>query len=159
MDSRHAALRLFLEELGLSLKIDTVADRKILQKAVFLGQAAGVNLGYQFGWYLMGPYSPSLTKDYYALAGTTVADQAEPLPAAAKQTLAQLKLLLEPRVNMPQEDWLELLASHKFLRTVRGYDLAKTRQVMTEQKAHLLEFVDLAESTLEGGGLLSSRMS
>lgn len=60
MDSNLIALKLFLDDLGVSADIETIDDRKRVQKAVYLGQAAGADLGYRFGWYLLGPYSPSL---------------------------------------------------------------------------------------------------
>lgn len=68
MDARLITLKLFLDELGIPDEIETIDDRKRVQKAVYLAQLTGVDLSYRFGWYLMGPYSPTLTKDYYSLA-------------------------------------------------------------------------------------------
>jgi len=42
-------------------------SRLILQKTVYLLEQFGLNIGYYFSWYLRGPYSPSLTRDTYAL--------------------------------------------------------------------------------------------
>src|SRR3712207_9330456 len=42
--------------------------RKRVQKAVYIGQLTGVDLGYRFSWYVKGPYSTALTRDYYDLA-------------------------------------------------------------------------------------------
>ena len=63
MEPRLIALRLYLDQLGVSSDIETVSDRKRVQKAVYLGQLSGVDFGYRFGWYLMGPYSTTLTED------------------------------------------------------------------------------------------------
>ena len=58
------ALDLVLDELGVPTKVDTFRDRKLVQKAVYVAKAAGVDLGYTYGWYVHGPYSPALTRDY-----------------------------------------------------------------------------------------------
>ena len=67
MDRQQIGLKLTIDELGLLFQIDSFKDRLILQKAVYLAQAAGVNLGYYHHWYLYGPYCPALTRDEYAI--------------------------------------------------------------------------------------------
>ena len=47
---------------------DTLDDRKRFQKTVYLIQAFGIDLGYDFNWYVHGPYSPELAKVGYKLA-------------------------------------------------------------------------------------------
>ena len=37
------------------------------QKTVQLVQSFGINLGYNYNWYLRGPYCPDLTRDGFAL--------------------------------------------------------------------------------------------
>jgi len=39
--------------------------RLIIQKVIFLLQLKGFHLGYPYGLYVRGPYSPSLASDYY----------------------------------------------------------------------------------------------
>ncbi len=68
MDRQQIGLKLTVDGLNLPFLINTFEDRLILQKAVYLAQATGVNLGYYYHWYLHGPYSPSLTRDEYAIA-------------------------------------------------------------------------------------------
>ncbi|HZZ71301.1 MAG TPA: hypothetical protein VFE24_03555, partial [Pirellulales bacterium] len=60
MNPNSIAIKLMLDELGIPETIATVDDRKRVQKAVYLGQRAGMNLGYRFGWYVRGPYSSAL---------------------------------------------------------------------------------------------------
>lgn len=55
-----------LEKLG-GLRIDTLENRKVLQKQTYLLQESGLDLGYRFGWYIYGPYSPDLTRDAFDL--------------------------------------------------------------------------------------------
>ena len=69
MEMKLVLLKLFLDKLGISSEIDTFEKRKTIQKAVYLGQLTDVDLSYRFGWYLKGPYSPSLAEDYYPLGG------------------------------------------------------------------------------------------
>ena len=68
MERGRIALKLFWMNPGIPCDIDTLDDRKLIQKAVYLGQLSGVDLGYRFGWYIRGPYSTSLTRDYFSLA-------------------------------------------------------------------------------------------
>src|SRR5262245_31088985 len=68
MEAKLEVLRLFLNALDVPSAIDTVNERKRVQKAVYLGQLSEIDLGYRFGWYIMGPYSTSLTQDYYQLS-------------------------------------------------------------------------------------------
>lgn len=39
----------------------------MVQAAVYIGKVAGVDLGYRYGWYVYGPYSPSLHEDLVKL--------------------------------------------------------------------------------------------
>lgn len=52
-------------EFGFSM--DTFDDRLRLQKFIYLLQAYGVYLGYDFSWYLRGPYCSSLATDGFIL--------------------------------------------------------------------------------------------
>lgn len=46
---------------------ETLEDRKRFQKTIYLIQAFGIDLGYEFNWYVHGPYSPKLAKVGYKL--------------------------------------------------------------------------------------------
>ena len=52
-------------EFGFSM--DTFDDRLRFQKFIYLLQAHGVYLGYDFSWYLRGPYCSSLATDGFIL--------------------------------------------------------------------------------------------
>ncbi len=67
MKPESILLKLILQRLGIKFKIDTKNDRIRLQKIVYLLQRCGVNLGYNYGWYIHGPYSRELTSVYYDL--------------------------------------------------------------------------------------------
>lgn len=161
MDSNLIALKLFLDELGVSADIETIDDRKRVQKAIYLGQAAGADLGYRFGWYLLGPYSPSLTKDYFRLAeGCFSGDKnykGKELNKAFRDALHNVKPILKvPKgTNLAVEDWLELLSSVHYLRNIRNQTKAEAIQTLKKEKPHLLSFVPEAEKKLASVNLLS----
>ena len=67
MDRQQIGLKLAVEGLGLEFKINNFQDRLILQKAIYLTQAVGVDLGYYYHWYLHGPYCSALTSDAFAV--------------------------------------------------------------------------------------------
>lgn len=159
MDGALTTLRLLLDELGVAADIRTLDDRKRIQKAVYLGQLSGVDLGYRFGWYRMGPYSPQLTRDYFelasAMADEPVADAQ--LRATYRDRLHRLRPLLDPPadVALDREHWLELTASYHHLRAVRGLDHDSAREVLEHEKPALAPFTDRARAELTRHALAS----
>jgi uncharacterized protein YwgA len=119
MDRQQISVKLTLDSLGLSFKIDSFQNRLIMQKTVYLAQAAGVQLGYFYQWYLHGPYSPSLTRDEYAIAMDISADMGESkgwtLDEVSLQRLKAIKPLFKERDQNKLALKLELLASVHFL--------------------------------------------
>lgn len=161
MDSNLIALKLFLDDLGVSADIETIDDRKRVQKAVYLGQAAGADLGYRFGWYLLGPYSPSLTKDYFRLAEAFLSGDKnykdKILNKRFRAILHRVKSLFKvPKgIDLPKEDWLELLSSVHYLRRVRNESRAETVRTIKSEKPRLHQFISEAEKKLASVGLLT----
>ncbi len=158
MDAKLIALRLFLDSMGVSASIETVADRKRVQKAVYLAQVAGADLGYRFSWYLMGPYSRSLTEDYYAMNEMSVeieaAAQGRILHPAYQSILQKVRAdIRKPdNVDLTDEQWLELLASYDYLRRVsRLPDKEASEQIAKEKPrlfpwlAHAVEAIQKSE--------------
>jgi len=47
---------------------DNFEHRIKLQKYVYIARFCGLDLGYKFGMYLRGPYSPELADDYYKIS-------------------------------------------------------------------------------------------
>lgn len=161
MEDRLIALKLFLDGLGVDPDISTVNDRKRLQKSVYIGQLSGVDLGYRFGWYIMGPYSPPLTRDYFDLADRLEAAEDrvgnKELKPEIRAKLEQVRSLLERPSNvhdLSTPDWLELVASYDFLRRVSHYDHARAVATLNEQKPHVAPYVDVAVEKLKEAKLL-----
>ena len=161
MKKAQINLKLFLDALGISSEISTLEDRKRVQKAVYIGQEAGVDLGYSYGWYLLGPYSPELTQDYFILnddlingdEGYTRYKLVEPLLVK----LDNIKSLMEvpQEADLPQEDWLELVASIVYLMKERN-DVERTKAKLSQKKGHLMGCFEVAFDLLKEQRLISS---
>ena len=54
------------KKLGLEPRLGVFEHRLILQKMVFLLELKGVELGFNYGLYVRGPYSAELTREIYA---------------------------------------------------------------------------------------------
>jgi uncharacterized protein YwgA len=139
MSDRLTALGLVLDELGIPLQIEQVEQRLIIQKAVYLAQMR-ISLGYTYGWYLKGPYSPRLTQDYYELAERVTRGDVQDavLKDSARDALQNVKDLIEAQPEGTRlAPWLELLASIHYLRTKSGFTVNATRKKIAETKPHL----------------------
>jgi hypothetical protein len=167
MDQQQIGLKLTLDALGRDLRLDDFANRLKLQKTIYLAQAAGVQLGYRFHWYLRGPYSSGLTRDAFALSAelSQEADGGKgwSLDPASTQRLARLRVLFE---GVPEErlcSRLELLASVHFLRRTpagQGKDGQELREVLLRNGKHFSEEdIRQAVEELTRHGLLSPARS
>ena len=163
MDTKLVALSLVLQELGVGLTIDSLEDRILLQKAVYVSQQADVDLGYRFSWYIRGPYSPSLAKDYYRLEAATV-DEPEPTrgkklrPHVGKKLRELRPLMSVPKgVKLNPSEWLELVSSIHYLHnTVGRDDPSLARERLCSLKPRHSKYMERAESELVEFGLLDS---
>jgi uncharacterized protein YwgA len=155
-------LKLFLDELGIPTNIETVDKRKLIQKAVYLGQRSGVDLGYRFSWYLMGPYSTSLTHDYYKLTeapnDTDHDYEKRKLKDPFKERLAKARVLFEvpENISITKENWLELLASVDYLRKISKFNDEEIRNKLRDEKPHLYKYIDKAKNVLQKDEVLIS---
>ena len=160
MDTRLVALDLVLRELGVERNIDTLENRIRLQKAIYLSQAAGVPLGYRFSWYVKGPYSTRLTRDYYFLDVAsddtfTVSDGPE-LRDDIKSILQNIRPLLSvpQHVDLSVSAWLELVCSlHYLFHTVGKQNAETARAKLRNLKPRLSTFAEFAEQHLREFGL------
>jgi uncharacterized protein YwgA len=120
MDRQQIGLKLAWDALGLPMKLGTFGARLTLQKAIYLAQEAGVQLGYSFRWYLRGPYSPDLTRDAFAVTAAlsqgTGETQGWRLDDVSQQRIPELRQHFAgiTAAHLPRK--LELLASVHFLR-------------------------------------------
>lgn len=160
MQNSERALKLLLDGLGLPAAISTVRDRKTVQKSIYLVQASGVDLGYRYNWYRMGPYAPSLTRDYFGLAESLAAGDDDSsqyeLQSSVRSRVDTVRGLLEvpAGVSLDQADWLELLASVHYLMVERGMPPEVMLEQIEKQKQHVAPFTATALSMLQDVGLI-----
>ena len=118
-DRQQIGLKLALDALGIPVRLDSFADRLTVQKCVYLAQAAGIQLGYNFHWYLRGPYSSTLTRDAFGvvaeLSAGTDESQGWNFDPASIQRAAALRPLIQSAQGEDLAQKLELLASVHFL--------------------------------------------
>ena len=154
MDRRLINLQLVLQELGLDPNIDTLDERVTFQKAIYLAQVAGVPLHYMYSWYRMGPYSPDLTRDYYALHEYSDDDMSVTTDLKIKEPFVSILRDLRPAMDAPedvdlqQRDWLELLSSVHFLRLNAKLDAGATQQRLQLEKSSLSHYASRATQVL-----------
>jgi len=161
VEERCIALKLLLDELDVPAEITSVSDRKRIQKSIYLLQPAGLDLGYRFGWYVMGPYSPALTRDYYDLAASLGEGEEDfkgmTLRGSVLRSLEKVKPLLNVPEDVPldQAAWLELVASVHYLQQVRGFDEHTADDTLQHEKPDLGPYAGQARRQLEATSLLS----
>ena len=161
MDRRLLNLQIVLGELGIEAGIETIDQRVTLQKAVYLAQAAGVPLRYRYNWYVMGPYSPDLTRDYYALheqpQGSLESGKSMVLREPFASTIAGLRpaMGVPSGVQLTQSEWLELLASVHYLRNRSAFNAAETQARLDAVKPHVSRYARQATVALSELGLVA----
>lgn len=119
-----------------SESIATLKDRKIAQKKIYLLQRIGLDLGYHFGWYIYGPYSPRLADDLYeAFDAQDTKDM--PLEQEEKNCLDKLNSILSKLPEDQKDYWLELLAS---------LDVVKKKELLKKLKPNKFKDEDIMRS-------------
>ena len=135
------ALKMLLDKIGIPIQLNSFLDRLKLQKAVYLIQLTGIDLGYRFSWYIRGPYSSELTKDLFNISSNlstlnniikkySFSDDIKPLIRKSK------KLLEKPsNINLSDAEWYELLASLHYLKHIAFIPNAKNKDFEEVYKA------------------------
>lgn len=96
--------------------LETISERILLQKKIYLAQDIGLPLGYGYSWYIHGPYSTDLT----AVAFQVIPEGCEAIEgkslkapyAAMISRVNDLAKEIETReLNIGVVQWYELVAS------------------------------------------------
>jgi len=149
MEYRLVSLKLILDTLGIPNKVESFNQRKKIQKLIYLLKAWGVNLGYHYGWYLYGPYSPSLARDYFELETLTNLGEkfeGQKLPEKIEQKITKLKTIINKPdgVELDEADWFELLSSIHFLKYISRYDKNKMEEFLNKEKPRISKYFNKA---------------
>ena len=106
-------LRNFYDDFSM----DNFSDRLRLQKIVYLLKSKDINLGYNFGLYLYGPYSKSLTRDGFQMLDLVSYGEVEKIvPSELKEIFLELVNYLKKDNNHLDDKWLEIIASYVYLK-------------------------------------------
>jgi len=158
MNMKMILLNVYLNELGVQLDIGSKAKRIVLQKVVYLGQASGADLGYRYSWYLNGPYSTDLTRDYYKLVEDSEAQAEAPkydLAEELSRPLESIKpLLAKPKgFHGGNDEWLELIASLDYAMRVLLKTPDGAAAFVSAEKQHLAQYVPMGIDALKQSSL------
>ena len=153
MVERHlSVLKLLLDEAGIGTDISTIDKRKSIQKTIQLSKSYGVDLGYSFSWYVKGPYSTALTRDYYGLSRAGSVESLK-LRDTAKSTIDVLRKYLFESAKKPKKlkksDWLELLSSYDYLKNKRNLDGPTIQSKLELEKSHVAKYANNAKEALD----------
>ncbi len=114
-------------------------DRLTIQKLVYLAEECGSNFGYTFGWYVNGPYSPSLTRVVYSIKTPDDNLQAKPQTLTPEDLAVVSKLSNVLRNKISDPNYLEVIAStlyHLPNRDLTKEDEDRTIQLVLSLKPH-----------------------
>lgn len=120
-------------------------------------QEAGIHLGYSFGWYVSGPYSPSLADDGYEISTQEISGKKANIDPKAEE---KVRMLFKD-INLASEeaaDYLELLASLHFMirhayPPMKSHEEAKETLRKSKPKFSAKD-IDRALKTLTNAGLV-----
>jgi uncharacterized protein YwgA len=104
-------------------KMESFNGRLKLQKTIYVMQSFDLYIGYNFSWYVRGPYCTELATDGYKLRNIYDSLQHGKFtePEAEERFVTFLNFLNDHRNDA---DWLEIVASIHFLKT-RNKDLPR----------------------------------
>ena len=121
---------------AIEFSMDTFSDRLRLQKFIYLLQAFDIYLGYDYSWYLRGPYCSNLAACAFALQ--EIYDHVPDMKVSFLNNKTQRRFEDFKRFIKGREidnDFLEIAASLHFLKkTTRGADDEIIRKVANKQK-------------------------
>jgi uncharacterized protein YwgA len=146
-------LKSFLDRLEVGSSIDSIDNRLIIQKAVFLGQCINVPFRYSYSWYVKGPYSPSLASAYYSLDSER--SSLFEFNGEIVEKIVQLKQLLDQEKDDSFARWLESLGSVAFLIKRARKAEEEALEAMKKHKPHIdIEMNNRAIAGLKTIGIL-----
>jgi uncharacterized protein YwgA len=140
---RMSKLFASLQVLGVDPKMTTFADRKRIQKLVYLLDVVfGLNLGFSYNWYLHGPYSPEVTKTVFDVIEGRQIVFSDPKVLSNEELEKIDKLRLFLGSDLDSNDKLELLVSLAFLMRYVGSFKCSESDIIGFLKAKKPYFTD-----------------
>lgn len=147
MNNSQIATAIALRDLK-CWSLETINDRILLQKKIFLAQDIGLPLGYGYSWYIHGPYSTDLTAVAYQVIpegfDSIEKNSFKPPYAAMISKVNALEDEIEKNgLQIGVVQWYELIASIAYWNK-HGYDteekivakIKETKPQFTEEQIH-----------------------
>ncbi len=94
-------------------------DKLKVQKIAYLAQESGIDLGYEFDWYLRGPYCKQVSQDAHSIIDQQVESTSEQT-GLNKEKIANFAKKIEPYKH--DTEWLEIAASLYYIRKEHYHD-------------------------------------
>jgi uncharacterized protein YwgA len=130
-----------LRNLGIEPNMDTFRERKRMQKIVYVIQHFGIKLGFDFTWYLYGPYSPDLTTAIFDVIERNFQVEERRLSPKEQKILSSISNFLGEDINSTEN--LELLGSLIYLKDFNENSMVKHKaskqeiiSILKERKPH-----------------------
>ena len=125
MNNSHIATAIAIRDLN-CFTLESINDRILLQKKVYLAQDIGLPLGYGYSWYIHGPYSTDLTAVAYQIIpeGDTAIENhslKDPYASMITKVNALERIIDERGLTISVVQWYELIASIAYWYK-RGYN-------------------------------------
>jgi uncharacterized protein YwgA len=125
--------RLFasLAALGINPKMETFAERKRVQKVVYLlDKVFGMNFNYYYSWYLHGPYSPQVTQIVFDIVEGRQGVGSNPVNLSDEDLgkIERMKSFLKEDLYL--NDALELLVSVDYLLSCISNPSSREKEIM-----------------------------
>lgn len=160
LEELKAFIQFLNDECGFAFNIDDFSHRIILQKCVYIAKLLGWYCpNYTYNIYMRGPYSPSLTDDYYVLSKCSHDSNIEVMPKFDTKRFVGII----DKIGGMRVDWLEvgttllsLYESNKYRiepERVEYFLLDRTYDIKSE---YPVEFINSVLKDLKNYGLIVS---
>ena len=125
MNNSYIATAVAIRDLH-CYSLETISDRILLQKKIYLAQDIGLPLGYGYSWYIHGPYSTDLATVAYQVVpeGNTAIENhslKEPYASMIARVNSLEKNMYKEDLKISVVQWYELIASIAYWYK-RGYN-------------------------------------
>jgi hypothetical protein len=138
-----------LRELDIPISVTSKSNRVAMQKAVYLAQTQGADIGYRFSWYEDGPYSRALAETCYLIDEYRSDYEGFYADDDFKSQLAPVKKLIDSKpshANLAQ--WLEAVGSLDFMIRVMARPMEESIERCKLNKPNLAALFDSAKQSL-----------
>ncbi|MCW2921578.1 MAG: hypothetical protein JWL76_1452 [Thermoleophilia bacterium] len=156
MESSLVALKLVVRSLEEATEAVETGKADV-QSLVYLVQQCGVDLGYSYGWYEMGPFSPALARSCVRLADQDAAAVApdKRLSAPALRCIDRVRGLVSSRTEAQGSGWVSALAAMHFLQNQVGKSEPEAMQVITTARPEWTSIAGAARQALVENDLIA----